>query len=67
MKAKTFAKTLEHVEVEALVDTFPDTLFDRVAKTIPDTLTCVEAEPQVKKSCLSWGSCQYDGLHVSAL
>ena len=49
MKAKTVAKTLEHVEVEALVDTLPDTLSERVAKKILDTLTCVEAEPQVKK------------------
>ena len=40
VKAKTVAKTLEHVEVEALVDT----LSDRVAKKIQDTLTCVEAE-----------------------
>ena len=49
VKAKTVAKTLEHVEVEALVDTLPDTLSERVAKKILDTLTCVEAEPQVKK------------------
>ena len=49
VKAKTVAKTLQHVEVEALVDTLPDTLSDRVAKKILDTLTCVEAEPQVKK------------------
>ena len=44
MKAKTVAKTLEHVKVEALVDTLPHTLSDRVAKKIQDTLTCVEAE-----------------------
>ena len=44
VKAKTVAKTLEHVEVEALVDTLPHTLSDRVAKKIQDTLTCVEAE-----------------------
>ena len=49
VKAKTVAKTLQHVEVEALVDTLPDTLSDWVAKKILDTLTCVEAEPQVKK------------------
>ena len=47
-KSKTVAKTLEHVEVEALVDTL-HTLLDRVAKKILYTLTCVEAEPQVKK------------------
>ena len=44
MKAKTVAKTLQHVEVEALVDTLPHTLSDSVAKKIQDTLTCVEAE-----------------------
>ena len=49
VKAKKVAKTLEHVEVEALVDTLPDTLSDRVVKKILHTLTCVEAEPQVKK------------------
>ena len=49
VKAKTVAKTLQHVEVEALVDTLPDTLSDRVAKKTLDTLTCVEAEPEVKK------------------
>ena len=49
MKAKTVAKPLEHVDVEALVDTLPDTLSDRVLKKILRTLTCVEAEPQVKK------------------
>ena len=49
MKAKTVAKTLEDVEVEALVDTLPDTLSDRVVKKILHTLTCVEAEQQVKK------------------
>ena len=49
VKAKTVAKTLEHVQVEALVDTLPHTLSDRVAKKILETLTCVEAEPQVKK------------------
>ena len=40
---------MQRVEVEALVDTLPDTLSDRVAKKILDTLTCVETEPQVKK------------------
>ena len=49
VKARTVAKTLEHVEVEALRDTLPDTLSDRVVKKILETLTCVEAEPQVKK------------------
>ena len=49
VKAKRVAKTLKHVQVEALVDTFPDTLSGRVAKKIPDTLTCVEAEAKVKK------------------
>ena len=48
VKSKTVAKTLKHVEVEALVDTL-HTLLDRVTKKILDTLTCVEAEPQVKK------------------
>ena len=49
MKAKTVAKRLKHVQVEALVDTLPNTLSDRVVKKILDRLTCVEAEPQVKK------------------
>ena len=49
MKAQTVAKTLQHVEVETLVDTLPDTLSNRVANKILHTLTCVEAEPQVKK------------------
>ena len=49
MKAKTVAKTLQHVQVEALVDTLSDTLSNSVAKKILDTLTFVEAEPQVKK------------------
>ena len=35
--------------MEALVDTLPDTVSDSVAKKILDTLTFVEAEPQVKK------------------
>ena len=49
VKAKTVAKTLQHVEVEGLVDKLPHTLSDRVAKKIQDTLTCVEAEQQVNK------------------
>ena len=49
VNAKTVAKTLKHVQVEALVDTLPNTLSDRVAKNTLHTLTCVEAEPQVKK------------------
>ena len=49
MKAKTVAKTLQHVEVEALVDTLPDTLSNRAAKKILDTLTCVVAYPLVIK------------------
>ena len=49
VKAKTVAKTLQHVQVEALVDTLSDTLSDSVAKKISDTLTCLEAEPQVQK------------------
>ena len=49
VKAKTVAKILQRVEVEALVNTRPDTLSDRVAKKILHTLTCVETEPQVKK------------------
>ena len=49
MKAKTVAKTLQHVEVEALVDTLPDTLSNRAAKKILHTLTCVVAYPLVIK------------------
>ena len=49
VKARTVAKTLKHVQVEVLVDMLSDTLSDRVVKKIMDTLTCVEAEPQVKK------------------
>ena len=36
------------MEVEALVDTFHDTLSEVVAKTIADTLNCVVAEAPVK-------------------
>jgi len=36
------------MEAEALVDTLPDTLSEVVAKTIPDKLTCVQAEAPVK-------------------
>ena len=49
VNTKTVDKTLQHVQVNALVYTLPDTLSDRVAKKILHTLTCVEAEPQVKK------------------
>ena len=41
VKAKTVAKTLQHVQVEALVHMVSDTLSDKVAKNILDTLTCV--------------------------
>ena len=40
-------KILGNVEVEALDDTSPDTLSQVVAKTIADTLTCVEAKALV--------------------
>ena len=49
VKAKRVAKTLQHVEVEALVDTLSDTLSNRAAKKILDTLTCVVAYPLVIK------------------
>ena len=39
----------KHCNTATLVDTLPDTLSNSVAKKILDTLTCVEAEPQVKK------------------
>ena len=42
------AKTVAHVEVEALVETFHYALSVVVAKTIADTLTCVVAEAPVK-------------------
>ena len=42
------AKTVAHVKVEALVETFHDALSVVVAKTIADTLTCVVAETPVK-------------------
>ena len=38
------------MEVEALVDTFHDTLSEVVANTIADTLTCVVAEAPVKRT-----------------
>ena len=40
VEANKVAKTLENVKVEALVDTLPDSLSDRVAKTILDTNLC---------------------------
>ena len=43
METKTVGKILGNVVVEALADTSPDTLSQVVAKTIADTLTCVEA------------------------
>ena len=35
------------MEAEALIDMFPDTLSEVVAKIIANTLTCVEAAPAV--------------------
>ena len=40
-------KILGNVEVEALAETSADTLSQVVAKTIPDTLTCVKAKAAV--------------------
>ena len=40
-------KILGNVEVEALADTSADTLSQVVAKTIANTLTCVEAKAAV--------------------
>ena len=48
MEATTVRKTLAEVEAEALIDMFPDTLSEVVAKIIADTLTCVEAGPAVR-------------------
>ena len=48
LQTKTFGKILGNVEVEAPADTSPDTLLSVVAKTIADTLTCVEANAPVK-------------------
>ena len=45
MFAKTVNKTLCRL---TLVDTFPNTLSEVVAKTIPITITCVKAEAPVK-------------------
>ena len=45
MFAKTVNKTLCRL---TLVDTFPDTLSEVVAKTIAITITCVKAEALVK-------------------
>ena len=36
------------MEVEALIDMFPDTLSEVVAKIIANTLTCAEAAPALK-------------------
>ena len=41
VKTNTVAKTLQHVQVEALVHTLSDTLSDKDPKKILDTLTCV--------------------------
>ena len=43
METKTVGKILGNVEVEALADTSPDTVSQVAAKTIADTLTCVQA------------------------
>ena len=44
----TVGKILGNLEVEALGDTSPHTLLQVLAKTIADTLTCVEAKAPVK-------------------
>ena len=48
METNTVGKILRNVDVEALADTSPDTLSQVVAKTIADTLTCVQAKGVVK-------------------
>ena len=48
METKTVGKILGNVEVEALANTSPDTLSQFLAKTIADTLTCVQAKAPVK-------------------
>ena len=48
METRTVGKILRNVDVEALADTSTDTLSQVVAKTIADTLTCVEAKALVK-------------------
>ena len=42
-------KTLNNVQAKALVDTVSDTIFELVAKTIEDTLSCVEAKALLKR------------------
>ena len=48
METKTVGKILRNVDVEKLADTSTDTVSQVVAKTIADTLTCVEAKALVK-------------------
>ena len=48
MKAKTVGKTLRDLDAEALVDTLAYTLLKGLGNTTADTLTCLEAEAQVK-------------------
>ena len=64
MQANTVGKLLSHMEAEALVDTFPDTLSEMVAKTIADTLTCVEAEAPVKTGDTIAGVDPYTDLDI---
>ena len=47
MKTKTVGKILGNVQVEALADTSRNTLSQVVAKTIAETLTCVQAKAPV--------------------
>lgn len=46
---KTVGKTLNNVQANALVETVSDTILELVAKTIEDTLSCVEAKALVKR------------------
>ena len=47
-RPKTVGKILGNEQMEALADTFPETLSQVVAKTIANTLTCVKAKAPVK-------------------
>ena len=48
VQGKTYGKTLDDVEAEALVDTLWEALSEEVVKRTADTLTCVKAEAPVK-------------------
>ena len=48
VEAKTVAKTLHYVDVDALFDTHPDKLSVVVAKSIADALTLLGVEPPFK-------------------